>query len=88
MHPTTDLDAHRAAPDRAAASAPRRWLLPVQLLAAAVGAWLGMGFGQEISGTALGVLLAANCALFGSLAAQTLADVVERLAARLANLRR
>jgi hypothetical protein len=78
MHPTQNL----AAPTAPSQPGPRRWLLPLQIAAAAVGAWQGLGFGVEISGLALGLLLAANGALFGSLAAQTLVDVADRLADR------
>jgi hypothetical protein len=75
--------------DVARSAAPaRRWLLPLQLLAAAVGAWQGLGFGEVISGPGLGALLAVNGALFGSLAVPMLADLGDRLAQALRSAQR
>jgi len=52
----------------------------VQAAAAAAFAWLGHGFGIQIGGAPMGVLAAANCALFAWLMVPALAEWAQRLA--------
>lgn len=49
-----------------------------QVIAAAVGAKYGFDFGNGLSGPVLGVVVAANAALFGALAVSALVDAVGR----------
>ena len=58
---------------------PSRAVVPLLQLAAAVpAAWASYGFGLQISGVPLAVLLAANGAFFGSVMVGFLADLVRR----------
>ena len=59
-------------PDRARTTIARA----AALAAALIGMWFGFDFGQRIGGTVVGVVLAANGALFCSI---LVAAVVERL---------
>ena len=50
-----------------------------QALAALAFAWLGYGFGIQIGGAPMGLLAAANCALFAWLMVPALAEWAQRL---------
>ncbi len=67
---------------RTGAAPQRLVLLVIHVVAAAVGAKLGFGFGLQIGGMPMGVLLAANSALFGWLMVGALDELVQRLRQR------
>ena len=60
----------------------RRIALAASVLAGAVGAVYGFGFGLRLGGVALGLVTAANCAVLGAFA---LGALVEQALARLAD---
>lgn len=57
-------------------------LKALQAPAAAAFAWLGYGFGIQIGGAPMGVLAAANCALFAWLMVPALVELAQRLLRR------
>ncbi len=57
---------------------PRRLVQLLCALAAAAGAKLGYDFGIQIGGTPVGVLTAANTALFGWLMVSAMASLAQR----------
>jgi hypothetical protein len=70
----------RSAPARSLTA--RLLLWSVQMVAAALGAWQGWGFGREISGLPLAVTLAVVTAVFAALMVDALADALDRLRER------
>lgn len=61
----------------------RRWLArAVTAAAGLLGMYLGFDFGQQISGTLIGVVLAVNGALFGSILASAAAERLLGLSGR------
>jgi drug/metabolite transporter (DMT)-like permease len=55
--------------------APRQWWAwLVVALAGVVGLWFGYDFGRQVSGMGLGLLMAANGAVFASLLASAVVD--------------
>lgn len=50
------------------------WAWLVVALAGVVGLWFGYDFGRQVSGTGLGLLMAANGGVFASLMASAVVD--------------
>jgi drug/metabolite transporter (DMT)-like permease len=66
-------------PTRPLKAEPRHWWAwLVVALAGAVGLWLGYDFGRQVSGMGLGLLMAANGAVFASLLASAVVDRLGR----------
>ena len=56
----------------------RWWAWLVVALAGVVGLWFGYDFGRQVSGMGLGLLMAANGAVFASLLASAVVDRLGR----------
>jgi drug/metabolite transporter (DMT)-like permease len=62
-------------PTRALKVEPRQWWAwLVVALAGVAGLWFGYDFGRQVSGMGLGLLMAANGAVFASLLASAVVD--------------
>jgi hypothetical protein len=60
----------------------RRWMVAAGTVSGALGAKLGYDFGLQIGGAPLGLLLGANCAVFGWLMVGAATDAVLRFKRR------